>query len=92
MRFSCKKVEDCFAQARTWEYELPVSGEELCDFLEGWEIRENRKFRRPMFSAKKGGLELKGILAARVVKVNYPEENWEEEKEKMERWLERIEK
>lgn len=90
MRFSCKKVENCFAQARTWEYELPVSGEELCAFLEGWEIRENRKFRRPVFSAKKDGLELKGILAARVVKVNYPEENWEEEKERMERWLEQI--
>ena len=36
-------------------------------------------------------MEIKGILAARVVKVNYTEENWEEEKKGLERWLEETE-
>ncbi len=90
MTWRCKKVENCFAGASTYEYELPVTGQELLAFLEGWEIRENHKFRRPVFSAKRGPLEIKGILAARVVKVNYPADTWEEEKERLERWLEQI--
>ncbi|MCI9486439.1 MAG: hypothetical protein HFI64_05550 [Lachnospiraceae bacterium] len=91
MKFRYKKTENCFAGARTYEYELPVTGEELLSFLEGWERRENHKFRRPVFSAKRDGLEIKGILAAHIVKVNYTEAGWEREKEELERWLEGVE-
>ena len=91
MKFRCKKTENCFAGARTYEYELPVTGEELLSLLDGWERRENHKFRRPVFSAKRGGLEIKGILAAHIVKVNYTEAGWENEKEELERWLEEVE-
>lgn len=91
MKFACKKTENCFAEARTYEYELPVTGEELCRLLIGWKIKENHRFRRPVFSARKGMLEIKGILAAHVVKVNYTAENWKEEKEQMEQWLEQME-
>lgn len=91
MKFVCKKTENCFAEAQTWEYELPVTGAELCRLLEGWEIRENHRFRRPVFSARRGKLEVKGILASHVVKINYTKENWEREKEQMERWLEQTE-
>ena len=87
MKYAWKKVENCFASARTYEYELPVTGQELCIFLEGWDVKENHKFRRPIFSAKNGKLEIKGILAAHVVKINYTAENWEKEKEEMEIWL-----
>ncbi len=90
MRYRCKKTENCFAGARTYEYELPVTGGELLVFLEGWEIRENHRFRRPVFSAKRNGLEIKGILASCVVKVNYTEEGWEKEKGELEAWLEGI--
>lgn len=90
MKFACKKVENCFAEARTYEYELPITGEELCKYLEGWEIKENHKFRRPVFSAKKGQLEIKGILKAHVVKVNYTADHWEQEKEAIESWLENV--
>lgn len=91
MRYRRKKVENCFKEARTYEYELPVTGQELIGLLRGWEVRENHKFRRPVFSARKGDLEIKGILSARVVKVNYPAERWEQEKEELERWLEETE-
>lgn len=87
MNFKCQKIQNCFAQARTFEYELPITGGELTAFLSGWEIKENHKFRRPVFSAKKGTLEVKGILAAHIVKINYTEGNWEKEKEEMETWL-----
>ena len=49
MTYRCRKVENCFAEARTYEYELPVTGQELLAFLKGWEIRENHRFRRPVF-------------------------------------------
>ena len=91
MNYVCKKVENCFAAARTYEYELPVTGKELLAFLEGWEIRENHRCRRPVFSARRGILEVKGILAAHVVKINYPADDWEREKEKMETWLRQLE-
>ena len=91
MNYVCKKVENCFAAARTYEYELPVTGKELLAFLEGWEIRENHRFRRPVFSARRGILEVKGILAAHVVKIKYPADDWEREKEKMETWLRQLE-
>lgn len=87
MEFRCKKTENCFAQARTFEYELPITGTELTELLDGWEIKENHKFRRPVFSAKNGCLEIKGILAGHIVKINYTEENWEKEKEELEAWL-----
>ena len=91
MEFRCKKTENCFAGARTYEYELPVTGKELTRLLADWDIRENHRFRRPVFSARREGMEIKGILAARVVKVHYTEENWEEEKKGLERWLEETE-
>ncbi len=90
MNFQCKKVENCFAEARTYEYAIPITGKELLAFLDGWEIRENHRFRRPVFSAKQGVLEIKGILAACVVKINYSAGGWEQEKEKMEQWLNQL--
>ena len=87
MEFRNKKVENCFAQARTYEYEIPVTGRELLLLLEGFQVRENHRFRRPVFSAKKGALELKGLLGANRIKINYTAEGWEEEKKQMEDWL-----
>ena len=90
MTFTCKKAENCFAEARTYEYELPITGEELCRFLTDWEIKENHRFRRPVFSAKKEKLEIKGILKAYIIKINYTAENWTKEKEEMEQWLKHV--
>lgn len=87
MEFRSKKVENCFAQARTFEYELPITGQELVWMLEGFTVTENHKFRRPVFSAKRDGVEIKGILSASIIKVNYTEKGWEKEKVLMEQWL-----
>ena len=91
MEFRCKKTENCFAGARTYEYELPVTGKELTRLLADWDIRENHRFRWPVLSARREGMEIKGTLAARVVNVNFTEENWEAEKQARERRLEETE-
>ncbi|MFR5336141.1 MAG: radical SAM protein [Blautia producta] len=90
MEFKCKKVENCFAEARTYEYELPVTGKELAFLLEGFIVKENHKFRRPVFSARKGQVEIKGLLSSNIVKINYTAEGWEEEKQQMEKWLQEL--
>lgn len=49
MKFKWKKTENCFAEARTYEYELPITGQELAARLEDFEVKENHSFRRPVF-------------------------------------------
>ena len=89
MEFTVKKAANCFAEAQTYEYRLPVTGERLARLLPGeFAVRENHKFRRPVFSAvRPDGLEVKGILAGQVVKVNYHRQGWEAEKAAFEGWL-----
>ena len=76
MRFECKKTENCFAASETWEYRLG-----------GWQIKENRNYRRPMMTADRGGVNIKGVLAGNVIRVSFPEDNWEAEKIRFEDWL-----
>jgi hypothetical protein len=87
MEFEVKKVENCFNDSRTFEYLLPLDGHGFSALLAGWEVRENHKFRRPLFTADKDGVSIKGILKANVVKVSFPEDRWESEKAEFERWL-----
>lgn len=61
MEFKCKKVENCFAEARTYEYELPVTGKELAFLLEGFIVKENHKFRRPVFLPEKARWKSRGF-------------------------------
>lgn len=87
MKFECRKTENCFADAQTYEYRLPVSGEAFSHFLSGWEVRVNQKLRRPVFLAEKGGVHVKGLLSHNVVKASFPEDRWEAEKAAFEQWL-----
>jgi len=90
MQYEVKKTENCFADSRTYEYRLPLDGERFSRLLSGWgdwEISENHKFRRPLFTADRDGVNVKGILKANVIKVSFPEDRWEAEKADFERWL-----
>ena len=91
MRFDVRKAENCFAESQSYEYRLPLDGQSFSSLLEGWEVRENHKFRRPLFIADKGGINVKGILKANVIKASFPEARWQEEKESFERWLNALE-
>ena len=87
MNFSVKKTENCFADAQTYEYRLPINGRSFASFLEGWEVKEIHKYRRPLFIADKDGINVKGILEAYVIRASYPENRWEAEKASFENWL-----
>ena len=87
MRFECQKTENCFAASETWEYRLPETAEAFSVRLDGWDVKENRRYRRPMMTADRGGVNIKGVLAGNVVRVSFPEDGWEAEKARFENWL-----
>lgn len=87
MLYEVKKAENCFTDAQTYEYRLPISGEEFVDHLVGWSVRKNQSFRRPTFSADRGCIKIKGILAAKVIKISFSDTRWENEKRAFESWL-----
>lgn len=89
MIFTSKKTENCFADSQTYEYALPVSGEEFRALLPAdWAIRLNTKLRRPVFVAERDGVNIKGVLALSTIRVSFPDERWESEKRAFEEWLE----
>jgi len=87
MTFDCAKTENCFQDSQTYEYRLPVTGEAFCAFLSGWSVRCNAKLRRPIFSADKNGVNIKGVLAYNLIRVSFPSSRWEQEKADFEKWL-----
>lgn len=91
MTFTCKKTENCFSDAQTYEYALPITVEELSVmFPPDWQQRCNRKLRRPVLLAECGQIRLKGILAGKTVRVSYADTSWEQEKAVFEHWLEEL--
>jgi hypothetical protein len=87
MKFDCAKTENCFADAQTYEYRLPVTGEAFSKHLSGWEVRVNAKLRRPVFLAQREGVHVKGLLFHNVIKASFPSDRWETEKAAFEEWL-----
>jgi hypothetical protein len=87
MVFESAKTENCFSDSRTYDYRLPVTAEAFSALLDGWDMRENRKYRRPMFTADKNGVNVKGVLSGTIIKVSFPEDRWEAEKAAFEAWL-----
>jgi len=89
MKFEVRKTENCFANSQSYEYQLPLDGQSFCALLDDWEVKEHHKYRRPMFTADKSGVNVKGILKANTIKVSYPSDSWEREKEEFENFLAR---
>ena len=88
MKFERKKVENCFADSKTYEYRLPLPGKELAEALPAeWEVRRNEKLRRPVFIATKEGIHLKGLLAGCAVRASFLEAEWEERQKEFEDWI-----
>lgn len=94
-----RKIENCFADSRTYEYRLPMTVSEFSRLLSeeegdawtaGWKMRCNQKIRRPVFLAEKGRLQMKGILAGDLLRIGFPEEGWEQAKEEWEAFAEKL--
>lgn len=73
MIYSVKKVENCFSASETFEYLLPVNGNDFLYFLDGWDIRINQKLRRPAALAEKDGMILKYVLDGNFFRVSFPQ-------------------
>lgn len=88
MNFEVKKTENCFTDSQTYEYRLPMTGQEFLSLLDAaWQPRCNLKLRRPVFLAERGGIRIKGILAADVIRVSFPDQDWKNQKQQFEQEL-----
>lgn len=90
MKFEVKKVDNCFSDAQSYEYKVPVTGAEIIKLMTDWDITENHKYRRPMFTGERDGSHTKGILKANVFRVSFRDDRWEREKAEFEQWLETL--
>ncbi len=88
MKYEVKKVDNCFSDAQSYEYKIPITGQEFIPRMTDWAITENHKYRRPMFTGERDGSHIKGILKANVFRVSYRDDRWEREKAEFEQWLE----
>ena len=86
MEFTCKKIENCFTNSANFQYALEVDAESFMNAIGDWaSIRVNEKLRRPTFiGAFSDGIQVKGVLARNSIRVGYPEDCWEECKERFE--------
>lgn len=79
----CEKIDNCFANARTYRYYLPAAvDEDFATRLGGLgSLFVKKNLRRPFFRIEtESGVQIKGILGDSSVKVSFPEERWKEEK------------
>lgn len=79
----CEKVDNCFANARTYRYTLPFPTDETFTALLGqWgSVFVKKNLRRPFFRVETDRkVQIKGILGDTAIKVSFPEDSWEEEK------------
>lgn len=92
MEFTSKKTENCFADRQTWEYLLPIDGETFAASLgDEWSVRRNTRLRRPVFVAERSAITIKGTLREKVIRVSYPDAEWQSQKDEFEQWLANVE-
>lgn len=80
----CEKVENCFADAKTYRYWLDEKIEEKTVEELGvfGDLFIKKNLRRPFFRiTMKSGSEIKGMYGDDSLKVSYRGETWEEEKQ-----------
>lgn len=88
--FTCKKAENCFANAKSFHYllEHPIDESMLERFSEWGNLTVKRNFRRPFFMMETAdGVKTKGILNDVILKAGFAEDGWEEQKQKFEQQL-----
>jgi len=91
MDFKYKKIENCFADSQTYEYQIPIVAEEFLALLDdSWESRRNMKLRRPVFVSEKGSIHIKGVLAGNLLRVSFKNDSWQREKELFEEFLVKV--
>lgn len=91
MTFECQKTENCFADSQTYEYRIPITAEAFMHYLSSdWDIRCNHRLRRPVFLAERNQIHIKAILAGTVLRISFPDQALENEKNNFEKWMETL--
>lgn len=86
-QITCEKVDNCFADAKTYRYYLPVAVDEKIAERIGClgSLFVKKNLRRPFFRIEtEQGVQIKGIFGDASVKVSFPEHIWEEAKSRWE--------
>lgn len=86
-QYEAKKVENCFGGSNIYEYRLGIRADER--FLEAigtiGTLKIFRNFPRPFFqTVLADGTTVKGVIADRIIKVNFATSNPAESKQKFE--------
>jgi hypothetical protein len=91
MHYFIKKLENCFADAENYEYQLTLTGEHFYPLLVKQRhatVRVNEKLRQPVFIATlPDGVRVKGILTKNFIRVGYLPDKAAAQKATFERWL-----
>lgn len=88
MILDCKKAENCFQDSQTYEYRIPLTAEDFLRILDStWQTRCNYRLRRPVFISEKDGIHIKGILSGTILRISFPNKNYESVKKNFEDWL-----
>ncbi|MGI6498494.1 MAG: hypothetical protein ACOX0U_06705 [Oscillospiraceae bacterium] len=87
--FEAQKTDNCFADAKTWEYRISCRNEQLLHQLEKLgQVSYKMNLRRPIFKlSTDDGVRIKGNLAGSLLRVSFPTERWEAAKEAFEQTL-----
>ena len=90
MLYQCRKKENCFSGAQVYEYRL-LDGlnAALLEVLgAAGDLTVKKNFPRPFFQVVlEDGTVVNGILQDNVMKVVFPEADWQESRLRWEQWL-----
>lgn len=86
----CSKVENCFVNAKTFEYlfSFPITEEWVVKAADKGMLRIKRNLRRPCYFIEfASGVQIKGNLNEKRIKISYPECGFEIQKNQTEQQL-----
>ena len=91
-KFKVKKVDNCFKNNQTYEYKLNLEiNEEFLTKLQELGEVEIKNFRRPIFMINcKNENKIKGVINSKIIRISFPDDTWELNKEKFEKFLDEI--
>ena len=90
MKFEIRKIENCFADSKSFEYTLPINGRKMLELCSDWDSRLNEKLRRPVAVLQRDGLIMKFVISDNHYRLSFPQDRWQEEKLKFEQYLEKL--
>ena len=91
-KFKVNKVDNCFKDNQTYEYKLDLEiDENFIEKLQSLGEIERKNFRRPIFMIHcKNDNKIKGIINSKIIKVSYPDNKWQYNKNEFELFLDKI--